>query len=216
MHEEAAEIHKYFPIRKNPVEEEYIKHLWYAFLTLDSAGEFVQPFTMMPFHLLFMLALQYKALRIAKEMGRDYATAFTIRNIRDIEMLRQPTSVFDFSLLQERTLPDLFRLVNLDEKLISKIKKLVSYRNENLAHANGGIAREFNLKIIEYLECLRLIQKKFISLNDNLADIYKGKITAEDDKNEFIETRLFDSLLCPGDFEEGSLNGVFGLVGSYV
>ena len=115
MYEEALEIHKYLPIRKNSLEDEYITHLWQTFFTLDSSNELVQPFMMMPFHLLFMMALQYKALRISKELNNEYSLVFTIKNFRDAHTLSQPNSVFDFSLLLARTLPDSFRLINLQE-----------------------------------------------------------------------------------------------------
>jgi hypothetical protein len=216
MYEEALEIHKYLPIRKNSLEDEYITHLWQVFFTLDSSNESVQPFMIMPFHLLFMLALQYKVLRISKELNSDYSLVFTMKNCRNVETLSQPTSVFDFSLLQERTLPDLFRLISLDESLIINIKKLVDYRNDKLAHANGGIAQEFNLKIEEYLECLREVQKKFLTLNNLVANEFKLEMSSDDAPGEFIEIKLLDSYLCQADFNEGMLKETFGAVGSYI
>lgn len=216
MYEEALEIHKYLPIRRNSLEEEYITHLWQVFFTLDSSNESVQPFMIMPFHLLFMMALQYKVLRISKELNNDYSLAFTMKNCRNVETLSQPTSVFDFSLLQERTLPDLFRLIDLDNSLIIKIKKLVDYRNDKLAHANGGIAQEFSLKVEEYLECLRGVQKKFLTLNNQVAKEFKLEMSSGDTPREFIEIKLLDSYLCPADFNEGLLKETFGSVGSYI
>jgi hypothetical protein len=139
-----------------------------------------------------------------------------MKNCRNVETLSQPTSVFDFSLLQERTLPDLFRLISLDESLIINIKKLVDYRNDKLAHANGGIAQEFNLKIEEYLECLREVQKKFLTLNNLVANEFKLEMSSDDAPGEFIEIKLLDSYLCQADFNEGMLKETFGAVGSYI
>jgi hypothetical protein len=175
-----------------------------------------QPFMVMPFHLLFMLALQYKVLRISRELNKNYLLAFTIKNGRDIKTLCEPTSVFDFSLLQERSLPDLFKLIDLDDVSINRIKKLVDYRNDNLAHANGGIAQEFGQKIEEYLECLKLVQEKFLNLNNLLAKKFKSEMSKEDLKTEFIESRLLNSYLCPDDFTEGVLKSTFGMVGNYI
>ncbi len=216
MYEEAIEIHKYLPIRRGVIEDQYIAHLWSAFMTLDSSNEAAQPFMVMPFHLLFMLALQYRVLRISRELNENYLLAFTIKNGRGINTLCAPLSVFDFSLLQERSLPDLFRLIGLDEKSINRIKKLVDYRNNNLAHANGGIAQEFGQKIEEYLECLRIVQNKFLDLNNLLAENFKSEISKDDLKTEFIETRLLNSYLCPADFTDGLLKKTFGMIGNYV
>lgn len=216
MYEDASEIHKYLPIRKGIIEDQYISHLWNVFMTLDSSNEIVQPFMIMPFHLLFMLALQYRVLRISRELNKSYLLAFTIKTGRGTEALCEPTSVFDFSLLQERTLPDLFRLIDLDKHSISRIKKLVDYRNDNLAHANGGIAQEFSQKIEEYLECLKIVQKKFLELNNLVANKFKSEMSKEDLKTEFIENKLLDSYLCPADFTNGLLKSTFGMVGNYM
>ena len=215
MYEEASEIHKYLPIRRGIIEDQYISHLWNVIMALDSSNETAQPFIIMPFHLLFMLALQYKALRISRELNKSYSLAFTIKNHRDIKTLSNPTSVFDLSVLQERTLPDLFRLIDLDESSILRIKKIVDYRNKNLAHAKGGIAQEFDKKIEEYLECLKMIQEKFLEPNNVVANKFKSEMSKEDLKTEFIENKLLDSYLCPADFTNGSLKSTFGMVGNY-
>ena len=85
-----------------------------------------------------------------------------------------------------------------------------------MAHANGGIAQEFGQKIGEYLECLRIVQKKFLDLNNLLAENFKSEISKGDSKTEFIETRLLNSYLCPADFTDGLLKKTFGMVGNYV
>ena len=65
MYENAQEIFDYLPINRSKLEADYIDHLWNVFIALDNAENSARPFVMMPFHLLFMLALQYKVLRIA-------------------------------------------------------------------------------------------------------------------------------------------------------
>ena len=65
MYEDAQEIFGYLPIRKTQVEYEYIEHLRNVFLVLDQTENTARPFLIMPFHLLFMMALQYKALRVS-------------------------------------------------------------------------------------------------------------------------------------------------------
>jgi hypothetical protein len=82
MYEDAQEIFEYLPIRRNAPEDEYINQLRDTFELLEKAGQLwnkdtngfavadehlknARPFAAMPFHLLFMMVLQYKALRIA-------------------------------------------------------------------------------------------------------------------------------------------------------
>ncbi len=62
MPEDAQKILDYLPIRKNLQENDYINHLWQAFSTLDGADAVARPFAVMPFHLLFMMAIQYNSL----------------------------------------------------------------------------------------------------------------------------------------------------------
>ena len=69
MLEKAQEILDFLPIRRSEAEDEYINHLWESFLILDSGNKSVRPFLMMPFHLLFMLAIQSKVVRIYKVEG---------------------------------------------------------------------------------------------------------------------------------------------------
>ena len=72
MYEDAQEIFEYLPIRRNTTENDYIDHLWQAFSALSQTETTARPFAVMPFHLLFMLALQYKVLRISKEQKEKY------------------------------------------------------------------------------------------------------------------------------------------------
>ena len=66
MEEKVLEIHDFLPVaRRSTVENDYILHLWDAYLTLDTLGDAGRGFSIMPFHIMFMLALQYKILRIA-------------------------------------------------------------------------------------------------------------------------------------------------------
>lgn len=60
MHDEAKEIFGYLPIRQSAIEARYVAHLWNAFEYLIlSEDEDVAAFSLAPFHLLFMLVIQY-------------------------------------------------------------------------------------------------------------------------------------------------------------
>jgi hypothetical protein len=213
MHEDAYEIFEYLPIRVNTAEDEYIKHLWDAFVTLDSGSSLGRSFSIMPFHLLYMLALQYKVIRISSELPDSYKMAFTAYSGREKESIMSPQSVFDIALLSERTIPDLLRLIDVGDDGIRNSKKLIDNRNDSLAHAKGGIERDPENKISEYLFSLKLIQDKAEYLNTLIAKNWVIKIKENDVQNtelqNFIESQLLDSHLCPGDFKTGSLNKAY-------
>ena len=205
--DEAYEIFDYLPIRKSRIEEDYIEHLWNAFLILSGSGNSSRPFALMPFHLLFMLALQYRVLRIARKKIGDFSLAFTMesRITSGQKGPHNPESVFDLALLPESKIIDLLKLIGLGQDRVKAIKELVKNRNDNLAHAKGGIDSDPDGKIGQYLESLRSLQPQILLLNDGIAEEWEKEITSEDDLNEFIEGRLLDTYLCPADMQQGKL-----------
>jgi hypothetical protein len=205
MLEEAQEIFEYLPIRSNQVENDYITHLWSAIVALSNGEEAAQPFIMMPFHLLFMLALQYKILRIAKEENSYYKTAFTIHICRNADKVACPDSVFTLTNLKERSLIDLLKLINVEVDTVQNIKKLVDYRNNTLAHANGGIATNPDDIIEQYLNSLREIQRKLTPLNRKVAIRWKQDSETSQDLVEFAELHLAEEYICPADLKTKSL-----------
>lgn len=209
MYEDAQEIFEYLPIRRDTPENDYINHLWQAFSTLDGGEVIARPFAVMPFHLLFMMALQYKVLRISKEKRAEYELVFTIDRGREREAILNPESVFDIALLNERTIPDLLKLIGVDGETIKQIKKLIDNRNDSLAHAKGGIESEPEMRIEEYLTCLRTIQIHMQLLNNSVADSWATEVSTEDNITDFIEARLVGSMLCPEDFMTGKLANDF-------
>jgi hypothetical protein len=216
MYEVAQEIFDYLPINKSLPEARYIEHLWRSFLTLDDTdgndNYAARPFIIMPFHLIFMLALQYKVLRIYREKKREYGLAFTIINPRDDQKaVLSPGSAFDLALISESQIIDLLKIVAVPSERIREIKSLVRNRNDNLAHAKGGIEIYPNNKVDQYLDALRNLQPFFVSHNDLIADQWINNITEEDDINEYVDSHLIDTLLCPADFRVGLLS-VFNLI----
>lgn len=206
MNEDAQTIFEFLPIRKNTIEVEYIEHLWNAFLRLDTSENNAQAFTLMPFHLLFMLAIQYKVLRITKTHPEHTDLFFASVGGQDREILLNSTkSVFDLGLVRESTIQEIFRLVNLGPESIKKIKDMVKNRNDKLAHAKGSIEQNPEVRIQEYLNALREIQDCFELINDGIADEWDTKLTPDDVLEEFVEFNLTDSYLCPADFVKSKL-----------
>ncbi len=99
MYEDAQEIFDYLPIRRDALENDYINHLWQSFTILNGSGREGQSFAIMPFHLLFMLAIQYKVLRVYREQKEKYELALTTKNPRDNEKdILAPESPFTIAL----------------------------------------------------------------------------------------------------------------------
>lgn len=201
MYEDAQEIFKYLPIRRDTPENDYINHLWQAFSTLGGGETLSRPFAVLPFHLLFMLSAQYKMLQIASAHKQATDLFFTGVGGRNKEqLLSEQRSVFDMALINERTLPDIFQLVELDPEVIKKFKELVDERNNNLAHAKGGIEQDLENKLGAYIFILESIHKSCVQINQKLADEWISEVKAGDDLGEFLESYFLDSRISPRDF----------------
>lgn len=206
MYEAAHELFNLLPINASQAESRYVDHLWDAFIALDGAGNSGQAFSIMPFHLLFMLTLQSKALRVAKLFPQATDLFFSGVGGRDKTKLLNPErSAFDFALIHERTLPEIFRLVGMPDQDIGLIKSLIDARNNNLAHAKGGIEADPEGKVEQYLAALRMLQPYFTTYNDQVADEWMEAVNAEENLNDFVVLRLPESHLCQADFKDGML-----------
>ena len=212
MYDEASQILEYLPIRRSPIEDEYIDYLWNSFAVLANDGtENVPSFSLLPFHLLFMLAVHYKVLRYAEEYPSDYKNAFTFVRLRDgQEKVLKPDSVFDMSVLGEREVFNVFQLMGMNESDIRKCKKIIDTRNGNLMHANGKIVHEVDETIENYCECLANIQACFTDMNERIAEEWNDELEEGEDVKEFVDVRLYSTRLCVSDFKTGALNEVYG------
>lgn len=220
MYEDAQEIFEYLPIRRDTSEDDYINHLWSSFTLLekaerlwakdangfaidDSSLKMARPFSVMPYHLLFMMSVQYKMLQIASAHKTATDLFFTGVGGRNKEqLLSEQRSVFDMALINERTIPDIFQLVNLNTEVIKKCKELVDHRNDTLAHAKGGIEQDIETKISEYSGVLDAIQKCCLAINQKLANGWLLEIQAGDDIDQFLEQHLLDDRFNRRDFND--------------
>ena len=201
MFEEAQKILNYLPIRKNKAENDYIEHLWNTFSELETSESSARPFCVMSFHLLFMLALQYKVLQISRTNVESCNLFFcgVAGRCKDV-LLSDQKSVFDIALINERTIPEIFQLVGLDNLRIKSIKYLIDERNNNLAHAKGGIEQKIEEKLNLYLQEVENIQQKFKSYNEEMAKNWLGEISEENDIDQLLENWFLDSSITPRDF----------------
>lgn len=205
MFDEAGEIFDFLPLNTTSAEEEYISHLWDAFSVLSEKESVGTPFAIMPFHLLFMLSLQYKIMRIRKEKLNKYKLAFTIPQARDHNRICSPSSVFEIGLLNEKSMVSLFSIIKVKQEIITEIKELVSNRNDRLAHAKGGIERNPEKRITEYIDLLKQIQEYILPLNERVAKRWLKEMETGQAGVDYMETHFIEEFLCPADMQQGKL-----------
>lgn len=206
--EEAYEIFDYLPINKrSSTEQDYIDHLWQSFLVLsESNNPNTVSFSVFPYHLLFMLSVQYKILRISKFNQREYQLVFTFRHTRGgNDDILTPDSVFQLGTINESSLLDFLRLVNVNQEIIKSCKDMVKNRNDQIAHAKGGIESDPETRILQYLDMLKQIQNCFLKPNDEVATIWLKEISLGQDEVEYIESHLANEYLCSADMQQGKL-----------
>ncbi len=208
MYEEAEEIFRYLSIRKSQAENDYIDHLWNAFLALYENETSGRSFSIMPFHLLFMMAVQYKALRISKLHKKSCDLFFCgVAGRSKKELLSDSLSVFDIALINERTIPEIFQLIDLESEKVGAIKKLIDDRNDRLAHAKGGIETAPDEKIALYIKALEAMQNNFYPMNRQMTDEILKDLANDDDISQILE-----SLLQKHSLDKNDLNDVAKLL----
>jgi hypothetical protein len=208
MHEDIPGIFDYLPIRRETPENDYIEHLWQAFSALDVGESAAQSFSIMPLHLLFMLAIQYKVLRIYKEQKEKYILAMITKNPRNGEDgMLAPESPLAVAFLGESEIVDLLKIAGLSSEDARDIKKsIIRYRNDKIAHAKGYIEQDIETKLAEYLDRLESLQKVYRSMNRKVVKIWLSEIQTGDDIEQFLETHFLDSCFSSRDF--GDIIGI--------
>lgn len=203
MYENAQEIFSHLPIRRSQLESDYVDHLWKAFLVLDESKSSARPFNLMPFHLLFMMVVQFKALRISKIHEKSCELFFCgVAGRSKKELLSDKLSVFDIALINERTIPEIFQLIDLETEKINSIKKLIDDRNDRLAHAKGGIEQEPDEKIALYIEALQNVRSNFYLMNQQITENLLSDLISEDDVTQLLESLLSNHSLDENDLAE--------------
>lgn len=202
MYEDAQEIFEYLPIRRNTTENDYIDHLWQTFSALSQTDTTARPFAVMPFHLLFMLALQYKVLRIYKEQKEKYDLAMIAKNPRNEEKdILAPESPLAIAFLGESEVVDFLKIAGLSADDARSIKKsIIRYRNDKIAHAKGYIEPDVETKLSEYFDWLEKLQIAYQFMNREVAACWVEEIEVGDNMEQFLETHFLDSCFSPRDF----------------
>lgn len=152
-------------------------------------------------HILFMYVLYTYMIRIRnKDSQKFYLCIFCVND--DIKKgWINSNSPFVFSSYNERSIFNFLRLINLNEKLINKYKRIVDYRNA-LLHASGKIMKnefsEFDNHLYDLIECLENINSKIedetcLFIYTNFLNEYGQSnlnLKDEDEINEYIINNL--------------------------
>ena len=201
MVEEALEIHNYLPLNRNQDEDDYIEFLWGAFTNLGSTNTKEAAFAIMPFHLLFMTAIQFKILRIHKVFPKKYKHYLKYKlSKKPSSRLWNPKSPFAVALLNESNIVDLLKEVGLSDNSAQELKEYtIRYRNKSVAHATGHIEASMESKIADYLRFLELVQVTFRFINQKVATAWLEEISQDDNMKSFLDVSLPKYHLCRHD-----------------
>lgn len=203
-------ISKFLPVRCDFTEASYIKYLSNSFDKLSNKiddSDISDGFAIIPFHLLFMMALHYRVLRIFKDQSENYRLAITFKKeSKENNKIFNPSSPFDFSVFGESEVLNFFKLVGCKDDKLGNIKSLIKKRN-NLVHASGNMENNLEKKCEEYLGCLSGVQKLFSKSNQQLAHKFLKEIESDEDIEQFFEIRYKDKIINKYDFKE--IAGIF-------
>ena len=135
--EKAAELSDYLPLSFNsPEEQEYVAFLWDTFETNYTHGKY--QFAFLAYHMLTMSFVYFNIWQIKRTEPKNFEMSL-IGFGKDVEKnLIAATSPFVFSMVNERTILRLLKLIACDNSKIGTYTKLVDDRNDS-AHANGHI-----------------------------------------------------------------------------
>ena len=135
--EEAAELSHYLPIYfTSPKEQEYVAFLWDAFETNYTCG--LYQFAFLAYHMLTMSFVYFNIWQIKKTEPKNFEMSLIGFN-KDVEKnLIAATSPFVFSMVNERTILRILKLIACDNGKIGTYTRLVDERNQT-THANGQI-----------------------------------------------------------------------------
>lgn len=160
------EVLNYLPI--NPNEEEdvvgYINNITDLIAINYKYGQY--QFSYFGLHLLYMTYIYSVAWKISQIEGERYRDAIVFARAyngreRDLK-IEEAESIFSFSLLPEKEISKLFKIIDLDRKEITVVCDLVDSRND-MAHASGKIqlatSDGFEVKASNILESMKNIHK---------------------------------------------------------
>ena len=158
--EEAVKLSDYLPLSlTSPNEQDYVTFLWDVFETNYTHGKY--QFAFLAYHMLTMCFVYFNLWQIKKTEPKNFEMSL-IGFGKDVEQaLIVATSPFVFSMVNERTILRILKLIGCDNSKISTYAKLVDERNKTV-HSNGNIFFStqvaLDTKITEILRVVEEIQ----------------------------------------------------------
>jgi hypothetical protein len=204
------EILKYLPVDADDKEDisTYIQNILNV-ISVNYEYEQYQ-FSYFGLHLLYMTYIYCSVWKISQIIPDRYADAVVFaKPYRDRDSDRNKfnfqdiKSVFQYSLVPEKELPKIFKIIGLDDGQISTISGLVDTRND-MAHATGNFeiltGSDFEVKVSTLLGSMKNIHRRM----DNQIRKWFNDILIKYNKNEYSDyTNISDIILekMIGDFK---------------
>ncbi|MCF7843307.1 hypothetical protein K9M47_00235 [Candidatus Gracilibacteria bacterium] len=185
-------IFSYLSLRyENEEDQKYIEGLIEQFRKAQENGSF--HLALFAYHLLFMIFIYQTIYKAKLWKLEQFSLAFTISPADKKKQYTETSTVYAFVEIPERTIFTLLSLFQECENTISKCKKIIDYRNNNLGHATPYIVSEgeFENKIEEYDQVAFEIHKLTHTELANIFDKYFASIDSEvDQTKDDIELNL--------------------------
>ena len=188
-------LSQYFPLSSSDTTlKKYLDHHLGACLKCSENELYSSAYSHL--HILYMIFVYVQLLRIAKEKVQEFDLCWVGFPSQEKDFLKEPSSPFSFSKIQEKTVFRFFRLVGFDDGSISDISSLVNKRNNHL-HANGQLFFEsqdgFEKEVGGYIKKMQTIITKQL---DFLQTIYSSLVAGYEEGFEInqdeIETNFAD------------------------
>ena len=132
------ELRSYLPIDATDKEDvnTYLKNITDSVLVNFGSEQY--QFAYFGLHLLYMTYIYFSVRKISLMLPDRYQDAVVFAKPYHGQKLdfNNIESTFDYSLVAEKELPNIFKIIGLDDGQIGKIGGLVEIRND-MAHANG-------------------------------------------------------------------------------
>ena len=165
------EILNYLPI--DPADEEdiinYIQNITNLIAVNYKYGQY--QFAYFGLHLLYMTYIYCTAWKIGQIEPERYKDAIVFArpyNGREHDFkIEDPDSIFEYSLIPEKDIGKLFKIIELDNSQISMVGDLVDTRND-MAHASGKFEilneESFDAKVSNIISSMNFIDRCMVRL----------------------------------------------------
>ena len=199
------DILSYLPI--NPIDEEdiinYIQNITNLITVNFKYGQY--QFAYFGVHLLYMTYIYCTAWKISQiepERYKDaivFARSYSGRE-KDFK-IEDADSIFVYSLMPEKDIAKLFKIIELDNSQISFVGDLVDTRNE-MAHASGKFKilteDSFDIQVSSVITSIKNVHKGMIPLirkwyGQVLISFCKGEYEGYNDPKDFIVEQMIQS-----------------------